>query len=69
MDGGTRGAAVHGVAKSWTQLSDFTQKLVYPLCDLGEITLGLEKALFGKKEMGQDLGYTASKDPFTGLIL
>ena len=24
MDGGTWKAAVHGVAKSWTQLSDFT---------------------------------------------
>ena len=24
MDGGARWAAVHGVAKSWTRLSDFT---------------------------------------------
>ena len=24
MDGGAWGAAVHGVAKSWTRLSDFT---------------------------------------------
>ena len=24
MDGGTQWAAIHGVAKSWTRLSDFT---------------------------------------------
>ena len=37
------------------------------------VTLGkspsASKRLFGKTEMGQNLGYSASKDPFTGLIL
>ena len=27
MDGGAWGATVHGVAKSWTRLSDFTHSL------------------------------------------
>ena len=31
MDGGTWWATVHGVAKSWTRLSDFTHSLSHPL--------------------------------------
>ena len=30
MDGGAWGATVHGVAKSWTRLSDFTHSLTLP---------------------------------------
>ena len=30
MDGGAWGAAVHGVARSWTQLSDFTFTFHFP---------------------------------------
>ena len=30
MDGGTWWAAVHGVAKSWTRLSDFTFTFHFP---------------------------------------
>ena len=30
MDGGARWAAVHGVAESWTQLSDFTFTFHFP---------------------------------------
>ena len=31
MDGGAWWATVHGVAKSWTRLSDFTHSLSHPL--------------------------------------
>ena len=36
MDGGAWWAAVHGVAKSWTQLSDFTFSFHFPLSCIGE---------------------------------
>ena len=36
MDGGAWWAAVHGVAKSWTRLSDFTFIFHFPLSCTGE---------------------------------
>ena len=36
MDGGAWWAAVHGVAKSWTRLSDFTFIFHFPLSSIGE---------------------------------
>ena len=36
MDGGAWWAAVHGVAKSWTQLSDFTFSFNFQLSCIGE---------------------------------
>ena len=36
MDGGAWWAAVHGIAKSWTRLSDFTFTFHFPLSCIGE---------------------------------
>ena len=36
MDGGAWWAAVHGVTKSWAQLSDFTFTFHFPLSCIGE---------------------------------
>ena len=36
MDEGAWGAAVHGVAKSWTQLSNFTFSFHFPLSCIAE---------------------------------
>ena len=36
MDGGAWWAAVHGVAKSWTRLSDFSFTFHFPLSCIGE---------------------------------
>ena len=41
MDGGAWWAAVHGVAKSWTRLSDFTFTFTFSLLTFGGITLFL----------------------------
>ena len=41
MDGGAWYAAVHGLARGWTQLSDFTFTLHFP---------ALEKELYNAKE-------------------
>ena len=50
MDGGAWWATVHGVAKSWTQLSDFTSLHSHPYMTTGK-TIALTRWTFVSKEM------------------